>query len=57
MLQFHLVICSPRRIGRGAALIFGGRRIAVVLAVSRVFAGSISCNSCNIHVEHYHIFL
>ena len=56
MLQFHLVIRSPRRIGRGVVLIFGGGRTAVVLAVSRVFAGLISCNFCKIHVEHYHIF-
>jgi hypothetical protein len=25
VLQFHLVICSPRRIGRGGVLIFGWR--------------------------------
>jgi hypothetical protein len=56
VLQFHLVIRSPRRIGRGAVLIFGGRRTSVVLAVSRVFVGSISCNLCKFHVEHYHIF-
>jgi hypothetical protein len=56
VLQFHLVICSSRRIGRGAVLIFGGRRTAVVLAVSGDFARSISCNRCKILVEHYHIF-
>jgi hypothetical protein len=56
VLQFHLVIRSPRRIGRGVVLIFGGGRTTVVLAVSMVFVGSISCNHYKIHVEHYHIF-
>jgi hypothetical protein len=37
-------------------VIFGGGRTAVVSIVSGVFAGSISCNSCKIHVDYYHIF-
>jgi hypothetical protein len=57
VLQFHLVIRFPMRIGRGAVLIFGGGRTAVVLAVSMVLAWSISYNRCKILVEHYHIFL
>jgi hypothetical protein len=56
VLQFHCVIRSPRRNGEGAILIFGGRQTAVVSAVSRVFAESISYNRCKIHVENYHIF-
>jgi hypothetical protein len=57
VLQFHLVTRSPRRIGRGDVLIFVGGRTTVVLAVSRIFAKSISCNHCEIHVEHYLMFL
>jgi hypothetical protein len=56
VLQFLLVIHSPRRIGSGAVLIFGGGRTSVVLAVSEIFAGTISCNHYEIHVEIYHIF-
>jgi hypothetical protein len=56
VLQFHLVIRFPRRIGRGAILISGGGRTTVVLAVSRVFAGSVSYSRCKIHVENYYIF-
>jgi hypothetical protein len=56
VLQFHLVIRSPRRIRRGDVLIFVGGQTAVVLAVSRVFARSISYHHCKIHVEYYHIF-
>jgi hypothetical protein len=56
VLQFHLVTHSPRRIGRGAVLIFVGGRTAVVLPVSIIFAKSISCNHCEIHVEYYLIF-
>jgi hypothetical protein len=33
----HLVIRSPRRIGRSVVQIFGGRRTAVVLVVSGGF--------------------
>jgi hypothetical protein len=56
VLQFQLVIRSPRRIGKDAVLIFVGGRTAVVLAVSRVFARSISCHHWEIQVENYHIF-
>jgi hypothetical protein len=41
-LQFHLVIHSPRRIGRGAVLIFGGGRTTVVLAVLGVLRGRLA---------------
>jgi hypothetical protein len=57
VLQFYLVIRSPRRIGSGVVLILGGRRTVVVLVVSGIFEGAISCNHCEIHVELYHIFL
>jgi hypothetical protein len=50
VLQFHLVIRSPRRIGRGVVLIFGGGWTTVVFAVSGVFARSISYNRCKILV-------
>jgi hypothetical protein len=56
VLQFCWIICSPRRINRGAVLIFGGGRAAVVLTVSGFFVGSISYNCCKNHVEHYHIY-
>jgi hypothetical protein len=56
VLQLHLVICSTRRIGSSVVLIFGGERTAVVLVVSGIFVGAISCNHCKNHVEHCHIF-
>jgi hypothetical protein len=56
VLQFHWVIRSPRRIGGGVVLIFGGGRTTVVSTISGVLARSISCNRCKIHVENYHIF-
>jgi hypothetical protein len=55
VLQFQLVIRSPRRIGRDAVLNFVGGRITVVLAVYRIFVRSISYNHWEIDVEHYHI--
>jgi hypothetical protein len=39
VLQFHWVIRSPRRIGGGAVLIFGGGQTSVVSTVSGVLAG------------------
>jgi hypothetical protein len=56
VLQFPLVIRSPRRIGSGVVLIFGGGRTTVVLVVSGFFAGATSSNHCENHVELYHIF-
>jgi hypothetical protein len=56
VLQFQLVIRSPRRIGKGVVLIFVDGRTTIVLAVSKFFARSISCNHWEINVEHYHIF-
>jgi hypothetical protein len=56
MLQFRSIIRFPRRFSRGTVLIFGGGRTSVVSTISGGFAGAISCNCCNIHVEHYHIF-
>jgi hypothetical protein len=53
VLQFHLVTHSRRQIGRGAVLIFVGGQTAVVLALSRIFAKSISYNQCEIHVENF----
>jgi hypothetical protein len=52
----HLVIRSPRRIGRSVVQIFSGGRTSVVLIVSGIFAGVISCNHCGNHVELCHIF-
>jgi hypothetical protein len=56
VLQFCWIIPSPRRFSGSVVLIFGGGRTAIVSTVSGVFAGSISCNRCKIHVENYHIF-
>jgi hypothetical protein len=56
VLQFHLVIRSPRRIGSGAVLMFGWRADSSSVGSSGFFAGAISCNHCEIHVELYHIF-
>jgi hypothetical protein len=52
----HLVIRSPRRIGRSAVQIFGGGRTAVVLVVSGIFSGVISCNHYKNLVDLCHIF-
>jgi hypothetical protein len=56
VLQLHLIIRSPRQIGSSVVLIFGGGRTAVVLVVCGIFAGAISCNHYENHVELCHIF-
>ena len=51
MLQLHLIIRSPRRIGSGVVLIFGGGQTTVVLVDSGFFARAISCNHYKHHVD------